>query len=175
MCGISTKTEPSGLFTETQKRPDVKILSTNTLLDYSVTAPVSLVHPIPNNDNAFSYNVASKAAYDSKIRSYQRLADNADYNFIPIIFESTGRILPELQSMIHVTITNHLKGKQGECFNKIVVSKLKSYWYSRFSCCIQKSIADSIIRRAASINGGLLVGEGEVLNEIFMRDFNRSD
>lgn len=71
--------------------------------------------------------------------------------FLPLIFETTGKMHPKTETFLDRTLTEINKRR-----DPVVSSVLNFYWYSRVSCCIQKCIADAILTKSRNVNGNLI-------------------
>ena len=74
-----------------------------------------------------------------KKKKYDNICAQNGLKFLPIIFESTGKMHPLLQDFLAIimdTMTMHINPQ----YKYITMF----YWSTRLSCCLQKSIAKSL-------------------------------
>jgi hypothetical protein len=84
------------------------------------------------------------------IDKYNGPCDANGFKFVPLIFESTGRIdKPSYEFMRKI-----LKTKIRD--NDSIDKTYSNYWLTRLNCNLQKAIATSIINRSRLINGDMV-------------------
>ena len=76
------------------------------------------------------------------------IANNLE--FLPIIFETTGKMHPKTECFIDRLLTQMLSNTDPR-----TRSVLHFYWYARISCSLQKRIAEALVSKSRLINGGL--------------------
>ena len=91
--------------------------------------------------------------WEEKLRTYLDLANLNDLKFIPIIFETTGRMysssLTYIKSLLRAN--NILDGQA-----------LSNYWLCRISCCYQQALSSSILEKLRKQKGaGIAAGRYE--------------
>ena len=150
--GIATVKEPTGLFSDTdsQIRPDILVYHPNLdskecndnrdiLLDISITNPC-----VKSNIALKSHEVQLASAnhtFNIKNKKYKGHAVANDYNFIPMILESSGAWHPSFMSFFNAVVRKDSETRQ------IPFSVLSTYWTQRISCILQKGQAQQIIER----------------------------
>ena len=89
----------------------------------------------------------AKVAAGNKNRKYKQLANDNGYSFLPIIFESTGRIAEDTVKLLTKW------AEYGAETKKIPAGVIYGYMVNRLSCVFQRCVANAIISRASSLNG----------------------
>ena len=161
--GLQTRVEETGVFQEavpdSNRRPDLSIFNHPNPKYYpnKVIMDVSLAHPIPIDSNrvltrnqALAPGRAANAAHSRKINSYSVISEQAGLKFLPLIFETTGRMHEETESAIKEIIDLYCEDKPPSAHNAI-----QHYWFGRLSCVLQRTIANSIFDKSRIINGRL--------------------
>ena len=84
--------------------------------------------------------------------------------FLPIIFETTGKMHPKTECFIDRLLIQILYNNDSR-----TRSVLHFYWYARISCSLQKSIvAEALVSKSRLINGGLTrVNNIKFINKFF--------
>ena len=88
---------------------------------------------------------AADNTFQRKKLKYQTLCDANNLEFRPLIIESTGKFHPQCKKFFEKGIKLMTAGA-----HPYVVSITRHYWSLRFSCCIQKCIADAFFYHAAN-------------------------
>ena len=114
-------------------RPDMSIYNYHY---HKVVADVSVTHPIPiSSSTVLSRNAAlqpcraAEKARRRKIAKYSTVSDANNLEFLPIIFETTGKMNPETEIFV-----KEILQKACEDIPLVHHSVLHSYWYTRISC-----------------------------------------
>jgi hypothetical protein len=91
---------------------------------------------------------AAQLARSGKETKYKAACDANGLELLPICIESTGaRWGKACDDFFKKVLKANSKG------NESVYRASSNYWLSRLSCCLQKSIAASIVNRSKLING----------------------
>ena len=80
-------------------------------------------------------------------KKYVELSTLCGLNFLPAVFESTGRMSPDLLRFLSVL------SEAAEPEWKINKGIILQYWLKLISCNLQRSLSDSLLRRTAIIKG----------------------
>ena len=152
--GFKTTREPSGIFhsDNTDSRPDLFIQAFNigkssrdTVTDISITHPCT-----SSNLTKGCHSAEGKAAdirYSDKISRYKTLADNHNFDFIPIVFESFGRWHGAVKGFVEHTCS-YISSRRS-----IPKSAITKFWKQRISVCLARANAAMIISRVLQIAG----------------------
>ena len=123
-----------------------------------VVCDIAVVYPYPINgatsltrDQAIMEFRAADNTFQRKKLKYRTLCDANHLEFRPLIIESTGKFHPQCKKSFEKGIKLMTAGA-----HPYVVSITKHCWSSRFSCCIQKCIADAFLSETRVINGNLI-------------------
>jgi hypothetical protein len=161
--GGRTKIEERGCFAATdpssQMRPDISVRNppdggSELLLDVCVTSPLpgvgngNLSNSSLNLTAAVDVGRAARTKFNNKNIKYKAIAEANQLTFLPIIFESTGRLHPESLQFFK-DLAKYAEEEEKRINDKTV---LFAYMMNRISCALQKNIARSIIRRLAVVN-----------------------
>ena len=84
---------------------------------------------------------AANATYSKKQSSYRNIASANNLDFVPLIFESTGKIHPETVTFLNDMLEDCAAGDNSR------------FWYGVISFSLQKHIAQSLLARIQDING----------------------
>ena len=178
MFGIMSTREENGLFRDANgdiipKRPDVSYHDRPGehpihLLDISNTSPIPILGVAANNaynrDIAMLEGYQAEIRYTEKITTYNALANQNGHKFVPIIFETTGRMhsksLAYIRSLMHQA--NNIHDKHPLC----------NYWLCRISCVFQHQVANAIIDKLGKLNGAGLAGSRHENRPDFISSFN---
>jgi hypothetical protein len=169
--GLYTRIEETRAFQEAfpdcNLRPDMSIYNYHY---HKVVADVSVTHPIPiSSSTVLSRNAAlqpcraAEKARRRKIAKYSTVSDANNLEFLPIIFETTGKMHPETEIFV-----KEILQKACEDIPLVHHSVLHSYWYTRISCSIQKSVAEAILTKSRVVNGKLTQYRNLRYMEIFL-------
>ena len=90
---------------------------------------------------------AAELAYSRKQASYREIAPANNFDFVPVIFESTGNIHPETVKFLNSILEKSASG------DKSRLGALKRCWYGALSFSLQKFLAQAILSRIADMNG----------------------
>ena len=122
------------------------------ILDVSVTHPVPITSKkVLSKNHALQSCRAANLCYRRKVNKYGAISEANNLEFLPLIFETTGKMHPKTETFLDRTLTEIIKRR-----DPVVSSVLNFYWYSRVSCCIQKCIADAILTKSRNVNGNLI-------------------
>jgi hypothetical protein len=169
-CGFRTKREELHCFREADpecgKKPDVSIFNPPILdnllgigdgrirklvLDFQVTDPLpgsaSGVFKPMSQYLAEKANHMADMAFATKNRKYLNIATENGLSFLPIIFESTGRIHPKSLKFFEAIADHAAEVKK---INKGIVF---AFIMNKLSCVFQKNLASNINSRLDTING----------------------
>jgi hypothetical protein len=176
--GIKTIKEEKTCFQAVEvndrRRPDLSILNMPSNGHRKILLDVSITSPIQNTANraqGISRNQAlnrgrlTQIRYNEKNRKYKAICEQSNFEFIPIIFESTGAFHKEAYNFFTKIIDIMAAGN----------NKLKHiynlFWMARLSCKIQKCIAHAIICKSSNINGNLTFNTSYQMRNSFIGNF----
>ena len=161
--GLVTRLEEQRCFQESDpecnRRPDVSLANypfkdpllqgRKLILDIAVTHPV----PIQGNKTLSRYEAlqpcrAANKYFQIKNHSYLTLSQANNLEFLPLIFENTGRMHPKTELFLDEVISFMNIDARGR-------SALQFYWYAKLSCALQKVIVNAILSKSRIINGNL--------------------
>ena len=157
-CGVFTVTEERDAFRGDDptngKRPDLSAFNLPKLagkqaLDIQITSPI----PSGSGHDSLSESQAGKPlraatkAFQKKQSVYQKICDNNAIGFLPIIFESTGRLHPTTEDLLKNSLQKAAEVRQVE------FSRLWKFWMSSLMMLLQSSLAEGIWVRSNSIFG----------------------
>ena len=118
---------------------------------------ISVTHPVPINSNrTLSRNEAlhpcraANQCYNRKEAKYREISTAKNLEFLPIIFETTGKMHLKTESFIERLLTQMLNTSDPR--TRLV---LHFYWYVKISCIIQKSIAEALLLKSRVVDGSL--------------------
>ena len=80
---------------------------------------------------------------------YEDLSRQNNFEFLPMIIESTGRMHPQLIKFIDSVLMEKSQG------DSVLRGKLRRYWFSHISCSVQRALAESLILRSTRVNGAI--------------------
>ena len=160
--GFVTRVEETRCFQEaypnSKLRPDLSIYSYPIYPQRKMIIDVSFTHPVPitskkvlSKNHALQSCRAANLCYRRKVNKYGAISEANNLEFLPLIFETTGKMHPKTETFLDRTLTEINKRR-----DPVVSSALNFYWYSRVSCCIQKCIADAILTKSRNVNGNLI-------------------
>ena len=161
MSGIRTRMEEVGCFQEaypnSRKRPDITTSNFPTCTKSKLVLDISMAHPIPilalntslSKPQALVKDRAAIKRHRDKCRKYTEIANANNLEFLPLIFETTGRMHPDTSNFFNVTVN-----KMANTMD-IPPANLHLFWSARIACCIQKSLVGAILSRSRIINGRL--------------------
>ena len=144
---------------ESNLRPDISIYNfpvqpnsrKKMIIDISVTHPVPIIsNRTLSRNEALQPCRAANQCYNRKEAKYREISTANNLEFLPIIFETTGKTHPKTESFFERLLTQMLNTSDPR-----TRSVLHFYWYARISCSIQKSIAEALVLKSRLINGGL--------------------
>jgi hypothetical protein len=170
-CGLRNIREELGCFKEADplngKKPDISVihpLPSDDLVDSQGRIPklildIQITSPVPGSQGGvfltMTKNVANQEnheanrAFNSKNRKYGEIAKENGLSFLPIIFETTGRIHPKSLEFFDCLAAHAAEVK------KIDKGIVYGYIMNKLSCTLQKSIAETINSRLHKVNGHL--------------------
>lgn len=171
---IKVVKEQKGLFQAVdindRRRPDltaknVPNLTRELLLDISIASPTqNSANPISRNQ-ALNRGRLANRRYQEKLRKYRDICERSNYEFLPIVFVSTGAFHKEAASffdkLLDIIVAGHMKLKP----------IYRRFWASRFSCTLQKAIAYAILSKSRIINGNLLNSTSYQLTNAYIGNF----
>jgi hypothetical protein len=187
-CGYHTLWEEVQCFSEcemdyhTGRRPDISVLNPDKVKGQvrengfgKLIMDVQLTNPIPGSlkgipsqgltiNNAKKKARAANASFDDKVRKYGDISARNSLEFLPIIFETTGSMEERARDYVKSIAYKASKDK------KIKEDILYAYMMNRISCTLQRNLANSIICRANTINGGSHSERSHTVSYGFVRD-----
>jgi hypothetical protein len=98
----------------------------------------------------------------TRVEVYKAACDANGLELLPICIEFTGRWGKACDDFFRKVLKTYSKG------NESVYRASSNYWLSRLSCCLQKSIAASIVNRSTLINGNILHNPNYQFDEDFI-------
>jgi len=158
-CGVNIIIEEQHAFAgnnpDTNRRPDLTAFNLPTTNRPQVL-DVQLTSPCPPNGGALTMaqaqvplRAANKAAVN-KERKYRAVAPANNLGFIPLIFETTGRMHSNIDKLLHNSI-------KAAAINKgIPFEALWKYWISSLMIVIQRGNSDAIVKRSEKVNGNFV-------------------
>jgi hypothetical protein len=162
--GLRAKREPFGVFrdifvdgiTDTQQnmRPDLIVYNgmgtrVDVVLDVSNATPVPIFgNQILPIDAAKVPNRVAELRYQEKERKYHDTATANNLKFIPIVFETTGRMHPKSLKYLN----DHILSKYDTHYQEGKL--LKNFWLSKISCSFQHQVAMSIKNKLRMLTAG---------------------
>ena len=166
--GIATILEPTNCFVNNNSnmRPDIRLINPgfafktcsprDVLLDVSVTYPASISYM--NSIHSDHVKGAGALAREkSKHRDYDKLAADNDFDFAPIVFETSGRWGGELVQIFN-GLTRVIYNRGGK---RVPYARVKEYWLVRLSCALQLMNARTFLGRSRALAGGKLLRQDE--------------
>jgi hypothetical protein len=161
--GFVTRIEEIRCFQEavpnSNLRPDISIYNypvqpnsrKKLILDVSVTHPTLITsNRTLSRNEALQPCRAANLCYARKQTKYMDISIANNLEFLPIIFETTGKIHPKTECFIDRLLTQMLTNTESR-----TSSVLHFYWYARISCSLQKSIVEVLVSKSRLINGSL--------------------
>ena len=92
---------------------------------------------------------AGEEAHARKITKYDSVATEHGYQFIPLVFESTGRPSKDAKKMFNTLFQNYRETYQ---IRHSAITNMRAYWMCKISATLQRCIADSIVLRSRYAN-----------------------
>jgi hypothetical protein len=160
--GFVTRVEEPRCFQEANPdcnlRPDLSVYNyppiyprRKMIIDVSVTHPVPITSArVLSRNEALQPCRAANLCFNRKVTKYAAVSEANNLEFLPLIFETTGKMHPKTETFLDRTVTEILNRR-----NPALRSVMNFYWYARVSCCIQKCIADAILTKSRVVNGNL--------------------
>jgi hypothetical protein len=171
---IKVVKEQKGLFqavdVNDKRRPDLTAknmpdLTRELLLDISIASPTqNSANPISRNQ-ALNRGRLANRRYQEKQRKYRDICERSNYEFLPIVFVSTGAFHKEAASFFDKLLDIIVAG------NTKLKPIYRRFWASRFSCTLQKAIAYAILSKSRIINGNLLHSTSYQLTNTYIGNF----
>jgi hypothetical protein len=172
-CGVNTRVEHRGDFAghdpNNNQRADITCFNlVNSSRPH--TLDVQMTSPVPANGAPITMAQAktplraANIAATRKERTYREIAPANNLGFIPVIFEITGSLHDQILKLLRV----HLQSASAT--KAIPFAALWKYWMSSLQIVLQRSLANSIIKRAKSIYGHF--EETFDTSRAFMLDFD---
>ena len=112
-----------------------------------------VLHPYVLKSEALCELRAASRAYSSKCAKYSEVCSLSGLKFLPVTFESTGKPHPVTGCFFN-TAMNMMS--DGMSFESKSISNF--YWSARLSCCLHKSMAQTLLRKYSSCNGKAVHG-----------------
>ena len=181
--GLVTRLEEPRCFQESNpdsnRRPDVSLFNypfkDPLLQGRKLIIDVAATHPTPilgnktlSRNEALQSCRAANRYFQVKIHSYLTLCNANNLEFLPIIFENTGKMHPKTESFLDEVISFMNVDVRGR-------SALQFYWYAKLSCSLQKSLANAILSKSRIINGNLTRINSSRDIDCFIVDYNNID
>ena len=85
------------------------------------------------------------------MQKYGDIATEHGYDFIPLVFESTGRPSNDVLKVLRTLFQNYREMYQ---IPHSVVANMRKHWTCKLSATLQRSLADSIVQRSRYANAG---------------------
>jgi hypothetical protein len=159
--GLYSRVEENGVFQEavpnSKRRPDLSIFNHPKYYPNKIIVDVAFAHPIPidgkkvlTRNEALVPSRAANAAFNRKNNSYSVISEEAGLKFLPLIFETTGRMHKETEIFIKELVVLASQGVPKAAHNAI-----QHFWFGKISCTLQKSLASTILDKSRVINGKL--------------------
>jgi hypothetical protein len=156
-CNILTVREEKNVFRgndpENGKRPDISALNlpgktVKYLLDVRLTSPIPAINPesLTLAQAKIPCRAANKA-FAEKMKKFHEDASNNNLGFLPVIFEITGKMHPEVRTLLHSIVSQ--KSKQ----NSAPFAAIWKYWISSLMMTLQKKLVEGILERCFNIYG----------------------
>ena len=156
-CDILTVREERNVFRgedpDNGKRPDISALNlpgktVKYLLDIRLTSPIPAINPesLTLAQAKIPLRAANKA-YAEKKKKFDEDANNSNLGFLPVIFEITGKMHPEVRTLLQDIITQ--KARQ----NSAPFAAIWKYWISSLMMTLQKKLAEGILERCFNVYG----------------------
>ena len=133
----------------------------------------SIVHPLPGPNAASQLSLgeadrplrAAATQYSAKNNKYRYISEQIGYKFLPIIFESSGKMHHQTSNFFKILLNTVTAG-----LDHVTANISNFYWTARISCCLQKSIASNLLKKYDASNGksvrGLNFSHAHRQNEI---------
>jgi hypothetical protein len=144
--------EPRMLFDNSLMKPD--IISRNypkstspVIFDITVTEPLHSTNMYLST--ATTEFKAGEEAHARKITKYDSVATEHGYQFIPLVFESTGRPSKDVKKVFNTLFQNYRETYQ---IPHSAITNMRAYWMCKISATLQRCIADSIVLRSRYAN-----------------------
>jgi hypothetical protein len=90
---------------------------------------------------------AANKAFAEKMKKFHEDASNNNLGFLPVIFEITGKMHPEVRTLLHSIVSQ--KSKQ----NSAPFAAIWKYWISSLMMTLQKKLVEGILERCFNIYG----------------------
>ena len=123
------------------------------ILDVQITSPLkgsqSGVFERMTPYMASKVNNMADKAFNSKMHKYKKIAEDNGLSFLPIIFETTGRVHPKAEKFVEALAEFASEEK------KIEKGTIFAFMMNKLSSVLQKHLAESINSRVSTINGHL--------------------
>ena len=183
--GLVTRLEEPRCFQESNpecnRRPDISVANypfkDPVLQGRKLIVDVAATHPVPIQSNkilsrneALQPCRAANKYFQIKNYNYLTLSHANNLEFLPLIFENTGRMHPKTESFLDEVISFMLQNIDARGR-----SALQFYWYAKLSCALQKSIATAILSKSRIINGNLTRVNNTRDIDYFIADYNNID
>jgi len=146
--------EPKRLFQDSLMKPD--IISKNypkansqVIFDVTITEPSHSTNM--HLSTATTEFKAGEEAHLRKMQKYGDIATEHGYDFIPLVFESTGRPSNDVLKVLRTLFQNYREMYQ---IPHSVVANMRKHWTCKLSATLQRSLADSIVQRSRYANAG---------------------
>ena len=115
----------------------------------SIYLSIDAKKQLTRND-ALQPSRAANAAFNRKNNSYSVISEQAGLKFLPLIFETTGRMHEDTESFI-----KELLDLVCQALPKSAHSAIRHFWFGTISATIQKAICNTIMDKSRVINGKL--------------------
>lgn len=155
---ISNEKEPRGCFANSDRRPDIRLLSPKLYNDKQpndCVIDVSVTHPCTTT-NINKYKSDTKKGISAvereklKVSEYGELAAENNHHLIPAVFETFGTWSPEMV-LFFDEVCKKIWARKGK---SVPLSIIKEYWKKRISCMVQITNARLLLNRTSILCEG---------------------
>jgi len=157
--GVRTIKEQTNVFRTVDpnngNRPDITAVNLpgtdrSHLLDVKITSPIPACNPQSLTlAEAVKPLRAANTAKNRKNSKYLAAAHACNLEFLPIVFEITGRMHDDTEDLLRKVITNFAKSRNAP------FQAVWKFWISSIIMTLLKSLAHGIIKRTRNLNGCL--------------------
>jgi hypothetical protein len=171
-CGIFTTTEEKNLFRETDpddaKRTDISALNlpgrtAKQLLDIRITSCIPSIYPESLTLKQAKIPLrAANSSFKEKMKKYEKRAKDIGLGFIPIVFETTGRMHPVTRALL-VEVIQKAATEKGAPF-----ASVWKYWISSLMIALQVNLSEGIFERCSNIYGRMFDETFESRQEVIV-------
>ena len=137
-------------------RPDVSLIHPPKSSKERLLLDISVTHPSLGN----SVSSAAEIRINQKLAKYLQLSNSSGYDFLPVVFESSGSLHWSAQLLLK-RIADHASGPR-----KIPKDTLLRFFEKRISMAFQNALTSALSMRLLAINAHSsreVISEMEVL------------